>query len=85
MATAALAWSAPSAGLIAGVAAHPDAQGRGLGSAACGRVLAETPRRHGCGALMVDAGNTAAIRLYRKPGMSHRPTLAAYVERPFMT
>jgi GNAT superfamily N-acetyltransferase len=85
VALAALGWSAPSVGLVAGVAVHPDARRRGLGRAVCGFVIAEALRRYGCAALMVDAGNEAAIGLYRGLGMSHRPTLAAYAERPFMT
>ena len=84
-ALAALAWSAPSVGLITGVAVRPEARGRGLGRAVCGFVLTEALRRHGTAALMVDAGNETAIRLYRGLGMSHRPTRAAYVDRPFMT
>jgi GNAT superfamily N-acetyltransferase len=84
-ALAALAWSAPSVGLITGVAVHPEAQGQGLGHAVCDFVLAEALRRRGTAALMVDAWNEAAIRLYRRLGMSYRPTRAAYVDRPFMT
>lgn len=85
IALAALAWSAPSVGLAAGVAVHPKAQRQGLGHAVCGFVVAEALRRYGCAALMVDEWNEAAIRLYRGLGMSYRPALAAYVERPFMT
>lgn len=85
VAVAALAWSAPSVGLVAGVAVHPKIRGQGLGRAVCGFVIAEALRRYGCAALMVDGWNEAAIRLYRGLGMSYRPALAAYVEPPFMT
>lgn len=77
VALAALAWSAPSVGLLAGVAVRPDAQGRGLGRAVCGFVLTEGLSRHGAVALMVDSWNDPARRLYRSLGMRHRSLLAA--------
>jgi GNAT superfamily N-acetyltransferase len=78
-ATAALGWSAPTVGLIAGVAVRPDVRGRGLGRAVCAFVLAAALARYGSAALMVDEGNGAARRLYRGLGMGHRPVLAAFV------
>lgn len=79
VATAALAWSAPAVGLLAGVGVHPDARGRGLGRAICAFVLGAALRRHGAAALMVDEWNHSAIRLYESLGMRYRPLLAAYV------
>ena len=80
-ALAALAWSAPDVGLIAGVAVHPDAQGRGLGRAVCDFILSAALARHGNAGLMVDEWNQTAIRLYQGLGMRYRPVLAAYVSR----
>lgn len=80
-AVAALAWSAPAVGLIAGVAVHSATQGRGLGRAVCGFILNAALARHGNAALMVDEWNRAAIRLYQRLGMRYRPVLAAYVPR----
>jgi GNAT superfamily N-acetyltransferase len=79
VALAALAWSAPTVGLITGVAVHAGVQGRGLGRAVCAFILAAALARHGNAALMVDHGNDAAERLYRKLGMGHRPIGAAFV------
>lgn len=76
---AALAWSAPTVGLITGVAVHADVQGRGLGRAVCAFILAAALERHGSAALMVDQGNDAAEQLYRKLGMGYRPLGAAFV------
>jgi ribosomal protein S18 acetylase RimI-like enzyme len=85
IAVAALAWSAPSVGFLAGVGVHPDARGQGLGRAVCGFVLAEALSRHGGAALMVDEWNQTAVRLYQSIGMRYRPIRAAYVDRPFTT
>jgi ribosomal protein S18 acetylase RimI-like enzyme len=82
VALAALAWSAPTVGLITGVAVHADVQGRGLGRAVCAFILAAALERHGSAALMVDQVNDAADRLYRKLGMDYRPIGAAFVPSP---
>ncbi|WP_329498546.1 GNAT family N-acetyltransferase [Kitasatospora herbaricolor] len=77
-ALAADAWSAPEAGFLAGVAAHPvHGRGRGHAEAACRLVLDALLRRSGRAALMVDGGNTAAVRLYRRLGMRWRDVSAA--------
>lgn len=78
VALAALAWSAPSVGLIAGVAVRSDVQGRGLGREVCRFVLEAALHRHGGAGLMVDEWNTAAIRLYRRLGLRYRPVLSAH-------
>jgi GNAT superfamily N-acetyltransferase len=77
-AVAADAWSSPDTGYLAGVAAHPDhGRGRGHAEAACRHVLDSLLRRTGRAALMVDAGNPAAIRLYRRLGLHWRDLSAA--------
>ncbi|MGH3435611.1 MAG: GNAT family N-acetyltransferase [Sciscionella sp.] len=77
LAVAALAWSAPEVGLIAGVAVGPKARGQGLGHAVCTYVLAAAVHRHGAAALMIDEWNHPARRLYERLGMRHRPLCAA--------
>jgi GNAT superfamily N-acetyltransferase len=77
-ALAALAWSAPTVGLIAGVAVRPGVRGRGLGRVVCAFILAAALDRHGSAGLMVDEWNTPAIRLYRRLGLRYRPVLAAH-------
>ncbi len=79
VAVAALGWSAPSVGLLVGVAVRADARGLGAGGEVCRFVLGDGLARHGTVALMVDAGNLAAIRLYRRLGLGHRPMSAARV------
>ncbi|WP_406297315.1 GNAT family N-acetyltransferase [Embleya sp. NBC_00888] len=76
-AVAALAWSAPSIGFLAGVGVAPAARGRGLGRIVCAFVLAEARGRHGGAALMVDEWNHTAIRMYEGLGMTYRPVKAA--------
>jgi GNAT superfamily N-acetyltransferase len=78
VALAALAWSAPSVGLVAGVAVRSGAQGRGLGRKVCRFVIDAALDRHGSAGLMVDEWNTAAIRLYQGLGLRYRPVLAAH-------
>jgi predicted GNAT family acetyltransferase len=46
----------------------------------CGFVTAELRKRHGGRALMVDAGNAAAIAIYQKLGYTYRGVAAASVE-----
>lgn len=77
LAVAALAWSAPTVGLLAGVATAPAARGRGLGRRVCAFVLAEALAAYGTAALVVDDDNTAALRLYRSLGLAYRPLRAA--------
>lgn len=77
LAVAALAWSAPGIGLLAGVGVDPAARGRGLGRMVCAFVLAEARGRHGRAALMVDEWNHAAVRMYQGLGMVYRPVKAA--------
>ncbi|WP_377270223.1 GNAT family N-acetyltransferase [Peterkaempfera sp. SMS 1(5)a] len=79
LALAALAWSAPTVGLLAGVAVSPDARGQGLGRAVCHFVLAAALDGHGAAALMVDDGNLAALRLYQGLGLRHRQLHTALV------
>ncbi|MCC9309243.1 GNAT family N-acetyltransferase [Kitasatospora sp. RB6PN24] len=77
-ATACEAWSAPTVGFMAGVAAHPEyGRGRGHAEAACRLVLDALLRGHGRAALMVNADNTAAVRLYRRLGMAPRELCVA--------
>ncbi|MFG1810609.1 GNAT family N-acetyltransferase [Streptomyces sp. NPDC049040] len=76
-AVAALAWCAPSVGLLAGIATAPAARGRGLGRQVCAFVLAEALDTHGTAALVVDDRNTPALRLYRSLGLAYRPLRAA--------
>ena len=76
-AVAADAWSAPTVGFMAGVAVSGESRGAGLGSRVCRFLAAELIARHGRAALMVDDWNEAAIRLYRRLGMTFRPIRAA--------
>ncbi|MDH6143132.1 MULTISPECIES: GNAT family N-acetyltransferase [Kitasatospora] len=72
------AWSSPTTGFMAGVAAHPEyGRGRGHAEAACRLVLDALLRANGRAALMVHADNPAAIRLYRRLGMASRELRAA--------
>ncbi|MEV4556354.1 GNAT family N-acetyltransferase [Kitasatospora sp. NPDC049285] len=77
-ALAADAWGAPTVGLLAGVVTDPEhGRGRGHGAAACGLVVGELLERTGRAALMVEAGNDPAIRLYRRLGLEWRELAAA--------
>ncbi|EWM19891.1 GNAT family N-acetyltransferase [Kutzneria sp. 744] len=64
VATACEAWSAPDLGVMAGVTVARHARGRGLGRALCAAVLTWLCAERGRVALMADAGNTTAVRLY---------------------
>ncbi len=77
LAIAALAWSAPTVGLLAGVAVHPAARGRGLAAQVCGHAVREALAVHGRVALLVDDDNAAAVRLYQALGLRPRPMAAA--------
>jgi GNAT superfamily N-acetyltransferase len=79
LAAAALAWSAPDVGYLAGVAVHPQARGQGLGRQVCAFVLTGALAEHGAAALMVEEWNDSAIRLYRSLGMGYRAVVAAAV------
>jgi GNAT superfamily N-acetyltransferase len=76
-AVAALAWSAPDAAMISGVAVHPAARGRRFGSAVCDFLTREGLRRSGAVVLMVEEWNQAARRLYGRLGMQYRDVAAA--------
>jgi GNAT superfamily N-acetyltransferase len=77
LATGTLAWSAPTVGLLTGVAVHPDARGQGLGRSVCAFLLAEALRRHGAAALMVEEWNQAARRMYKSLGLRYQAVAAA--------
>jgi ribosomal protein S18 acetylase RimI-like enzyme len=70
VAVAADAWSAPGVGFMSGVATHPDARGKGYGEAVCRFTLRELITEHGRAALSVDGDNEAAIRVYRRLGLT---------------
>jgi ribosomal protein S18 acetylase RimI-like enzyme len=76
-AVAALAWSAPGIGFLAGVAVHPVARGRGLARLVCGFAAADAVARHGAVGLIVDDENAPALRCYRSIGFGYRPLAAA--------
>ncbi|MEV4393393.1 GNAT family N-acetyltransferase [Nonomuraea sp. NPDC049607] len=81
-AVAADAWSAPSVGLLAGVATAARFRGRGLAERVCGWVSSQLVATHGRAALMVDDVNTAAIKVYERIGYRRRPVLACQVTGP---
>ncbi|PKV86920.1 FR47-like protein [Streptomyces sp. TLI_146] len=76
-AVAALAWPSPEVGLLAGVAVHPSARGRGLARPVVTKVLAEALAAHGTACLMVEDANRPAIGLYESLGFTYRPFLVA--------
>jgi GNAT superfamily N-acetyltransferase len=76
-AVAALAWSAPDAAMISGVAVHPAARGRRLGHAVCAFLTRAGLRRSGAVVLMVEEWNQAARRLYGSLGLRYRDVAAA--------
>ncbi|MEV4218745.1 GNAT family N-acetyltransferase [Nonomuraea sp. NPDC049725] len=78
-AVAADAWSAPSVGLLAGVATVASRRGLGLAERVCRWVSRELVAGHGRAALMVDDDNAAALSVYGRIGYVRRPVLAAQV------
>lgn len=78
-AVAALAWSSPEVGLLAGVAVRPSARGGGLARTVVAKVLAEALAVRGTAGLMVESANRAAIRVYEGLGLEYRHFLV--VER----
>lgn len=76
-ACAADAWSAPSVGLLAGVATAARAQGHGLGKSVTAAALTALIHDYGTATLMVEADNAPAQSLYRSLGMTYRPVRAA--------
>ncbi|MEV4108314.1 GNAT family N-acetyltransferase [Nonomuraea sp. NPDC049695] len=78
-AVAADAWSAPTVGLLAGVATRARFRGRGLAERVCRWVSRELLAGYGRAALMVDDGNAAAITVYERVGYRRRRVLASRV------
>ncbi|MEU8363594.1 GNAT family N-acetyltransferase [Nonomuraea sp. NPDC048882] len=78
-AVAADAWSAPTVGLLAGVATASAFRGRGLAERVCRWVSRELVVAYGRAALMVDDVNAAAIGVYERIGYRRRPVMAAQV------
>ncbi len=78
-AVAAEAWSAPTVGLLAGVATRARFRGRGLAERVCRWVSRELVAARGRAALMVDDDNAAAIRVYERIGFRRRRVLASRV------
>jgi ribosomal protein S18 acetylase RimI-like enzyme len=74
-ATAAIAWSAPTVGFIAGVATDPSARGARYATAVCRFLVEILLPRHGTVALMVDEWNRPAIQIYRRLGFAWRTIL----------
>lgn len=72
VATAATAWPSRDVGFIAGVATDPDHRGRGHSTAACAFLLDALRAAHKSVALMVDAANDVAIRMYQRLGFDYR-------------
>jgi predicted GNAT family acetyltransferase len=75
-AVAADAWSAPSVGLLAGVATGARFRGRGLAERLCAWVSGELVAARGRAALMVDDENAAAIGVYERIGYVRRRVMA---------
>ena len=71
------AWSAPTLGFVAGVATRNAARGQGLGRAVVATAVHALVRDHSRVALMVDAGNSAARRLYASLGLAWHDIAAA--------
>ncbi|MGP3931954.1 GNAT family N-acetyltransferase [Nonomuraea sp. KM88] len=75
-AVAADAWSAPTVGLLAGVATRARHRGTGLAGRVCRWVSRELVAVYGRAALMVDDDNPAAIRVYERLGYRRRRVAA---------
>ncbi|KAB8189065.1 GNAT family N-acetyltransferase [Nonomuraea phyllanthi] len=78
-AVAAEAWSAPTVGLLAGVATRARFRGRGLAERVCRWVTGELLAAYGRAALMVDDENAAAITVYERIGYRRRLVMASHV------
>ncbi|MFI6317244.1 GNAT family N-acetyltransferase [Nonomuraea sp. NPDC050556] len=76
-AVAAEAWSAPSVGVLAGVATSDAFRGQGLAGRVCGWVSEQLLQAYGRVALVVDDDNVAALRVYERLGYRRRPILTA--------
>ncbi|MBM7785553.1 GNAT family N-acetyltransferase [Tenggerimyces flavus] len=74
------AWSTEGVGFLAGVATSTAARGKGYGRAIAATAIATLVSDFGAAALMVDADNVPARKLYESLGMSYRP-LRAMVPR----
>lgn len=66
------AWSSEGVGFLAGVATSTAARGKGYGRAVAATALATLISDFGAAALMVDADNAPARKLYESFGMSYR-------------
>lgn len=77
VAVAADAWSAPSVGLLAGVATAARWRGQGLAERVCRWMSRELVAEHGRAALMVDDDNATAIALYQRLGYRRRLVLSS--------
>lgn len=67
------AWSTEGVGLLAGVTTSTTARGKGYGRAIAASAIAALVGDFGTAALLVDADNVPARKLYESFGMSYRP------------
>ncbi|RKT83683.1 Acetyltransferase (GNAT) family protein [Saccharopolyspora antimicrobica] len=63
-------WPAPGVRYLSGVATHPDHRGAGLSTAVC-TFLTRELAREGAVALMADADNEPALKVYRRLGFRY--------------
>lgn len=82
VAVAGEAWTAPGLGFLSGVVTRQACRGRGYGRAVCALAVADLLAEQGAAALLVDAWNTPAIRLYRRIGMIWRGIRSAKYSHP---
>ncbi|MER7013992.1 GNAT family N-acetyltransferase [Saccharopolyspora sp. NPDC000359] len=68
-------WAAPGVRFISGVATHPDHRGAGLAAEVCAFLTRELARE-GDVALMVDADNEPALKVYRRLGYRYHSVSA---------